>query len=81
MARGVGNHLRAKNKKFDVRAFGGAKVEDIEGKIDSIGDKPERHLIVMVGTNNLTTDGTEILLKKYKELIEKLQAMRFRKIA
>ena len=82
MARGVGNHLRADNNIFDVRAFGGARVEDIEGKIDLIEDKQERHLIVMAGTNNLyNRDGsTEILLRKYyKELIEKLKAMIFRK--
>jgi lysophospholipase L1-like esterase len=42
-------------------------------------DNNESHIVVMVGTNNLKSDGTAMIMDKYKELVNQLKAKRFRK--
>jgi hypothetical protein len=81
MVRGIGNHLKADNEMFGKLDFGGARIEDIKEKLPLIGDKPDSHVIVMAGTNNLRTDGTEIIMKKYRQLLEELVKLRLRKVS
>ena len=80
MVRGVGKHLKADNKMFSNWAFGGAKIEDIGEKLQLMGDKPDTHLIVMVGTNNLCGDGTEMIMEKHKNFVQKIKGLKLRKV-
>ena len=41
----------------------------------------DSHIVIMVGTNNLKSDGTTMIMDKYSELIKTLKSKRFRKIS
>ena len=81
LARGVGIHLRSQHCMFESQAFGGARIEDITKKVEDVKDENEKHIVVMVGTNNLKSDGTTLIMDKYKDLIKQLKAKRFNKIS
>jgi GDSL-like Lipase/Acylhydrolase family len=81
MARGVGNHLHADNELFGKLDFGGARIEDIEEKVKIVGDKPESHVVFMVGTNNLVNDYPETIMDKYEKLIEAIKDRCYRKVS
>jgi len=78
LARGVGCNLKSQHNMFVSQAFGGARIEDITKKVEEIEDN-ERHIVVMVGTNNLKSDGTTLIMNKYKDLITQLQAKKFKR--
>ena len=65
---------------FESQAFGGARIEDITKKVEDMEDKARSHIVVMVGTNNLKSDGTELIMSNYKDLVRQLKAGGFRKI-
>ena len=48
-------------------------------KVEEIQVSDECHIVVMVGTSNLQSDGTAMIMDKYKELVNKLKAKRLRK--
>ena len=81
LARGVGYHLKSQHGMFESRAFGGARIEDITKKVEVMKDLEESHIVVLVGTNNLQSDGTTMIMNKYKDLVNQLKAKRFRKIS
>ncbi len=81
LARGVGCHLKSQHGMFESRAFGGARIEDITKKVEVLKDLEESHIVVLVGTNNLQSDGTTMIMNKYKDLVNQLKAKRFRKIS
>ena len=39
----------------------------------------ESHIVLMVGTNNLKSDGTTMIMSKYKDLVNQLKAKRFKR--
>ena len=39
----------------------------------------ESHIVLTVGTNNLKSDGTTIIMSRYKDLITQLKANRFKR--
>ena len=63
LTRGVGNHLKSQHSMFDSLAFGGAKIEDITRKVEELKDN-ESHIVLMVGTNNLKSDGATMIMSK-----------------
>jgi hypothetical protein len=81
MTRGIGSCLEKDSNLFSYETSSGAKIEDIENKLKHLGNKPETHLVVMVGTNNLKSDGSEIMLKKYEKLIGEAKSHQLRKIS
>ncbi len=81
LTRGVGCHLKSQHSMFESRAFGGARIEDITKKVEEMNDLEESHIVVLVGTNNLKSDGTTMIMNKYKDLVNQLKAKRFRKIS
>jgi hypothetical protein len=66
---------------FDRLDFSGARIEDIKEKVGVLGDRPDSHMIVMVGTNNLQTDGSVLMMKRYEELVEELKRHRYRRMS
>ena len=81
MAREVGKHLNKDNVMFEKLDFGGAKIEDLTEMIRTIGERPENHAIVMIGTNNLVHDETEAIMRKYGELIAKMKENKYKDIS
>jgi hypothetical protein len=81
MARGVGQHLKADNLMFDKLDFSGSRIENIKDKVGIIGDKPDSHIALMVGTNNLKCDGTEEMMKKYSDLISEVKRRKYRQVS
>jgi len=66
---------------FGTRAFGGARLENITKKIEEMEDKVDSHIVVMVGTNNLRSDGTQLIMRNYEDLVRKLKTKSYRKIS
>jgi len=56
---------------FESRAFGGARKENITKKIEKMEYKVDSHIVVMVGTNNLRSDGTQLIMRNYEDLVIK----------
>ena len=81
MARGVGKCLADQNLMYSTLDFSGARIENIRDKVKVIGDRPESHVMIMVGTNNLKYDDAETMLAKYRELIDELNARKYRKLS
>lgn len=68
MVETVGENLKSQHEKCEIQFQRGAKIEDVtEGlkKVD-IGGKP---IIIMIGGNNVEGDGTEVIMEKYKRMI------------
>ena len=63
---------------LDRLALDGAKIEDITKKVEELKDN-ECHIILMVGTNNLKSDGTTMIMSKYKDLVNQLKVKRFKR--
>ena len=83
MIRGVGEKMRRDNIMFTPIANGGARIESITWSLKNkqvTQLRDESHLVVMVGTNNLKGEGTEVIMNKYKELIETMKEVKCRKL-
>jgi lysophospholipase L1-like esterase len=53
---------------------GGARIESIAAKLQrKVEVEKDGHLVVMVGTNNLKTEGSEDIMEHYKDLIVKMR--------
>ena len=79
--RGVGEHLKEQHKLFGKLDFSGARIEHIGEKLECIGDRPESHVMVMVGTNNLQVDRTEVMVEKYEKLVSDLKARDYKSVS
>jgi len=81
MARGVGSCLERDSNLCTKMDYGGAWIEGIQQKLAEIGEKPQSHLVLMVGTNNLKSEGTSLIMKRYRELISEAKKHKYRKIS
>ena len=79
MVRGVGQHLENQSHFCDSICYPGARIEDITRKVQLLKDKPDSHMVFMVGTNNLVNDQHEVMLEKYGKLIATVKEKKFRK--
>ena len=43
----------------------GAHIDDITKELCKLGDKDDRHIVVLVGTNDIKGEGREVVLSKY----------------
>jgi len=74
LSRGVGDKLKVQcGKVFERKSRGGARIETISEDIEELQDDGNRHLVVMVGTNNLESDFTEVILAKYDRLLDEIK--------
>ena len=80
LVRGVGKELERDSHMFTTHSIGGARIETITKELDKFKDNDERHLIVLVGTNNIQNEGSEVLLDKYCELIKKCKTIKNREL-
>ena len=82
MLRGIISKLARDNPIFTGRAIGGAKIEDIKEQI--VSDRVSvvgKHAVLCVGTNNLIVDGSEMIMRKYRELFESLRAKNCKRVS
>ena len=82
MVGGVGKALEVQLEgKFAWRKYSGARIEDITRRLEEVElGSDVKNLVLMVGTNNLKSDGTNIILKKYEELIRTAKEKRIRNV-
>lgn len=80
LVRGVGQKLEGQSHIFSAVSKSGAKIENIEEEVTKLSDREDRHLVVMVGTNNIQREGSEVVLKKFKSLIERCKAVKNRMV-
>ena len=59
----------------------GANIEDILKDLSKLKNKDDRHLVLLVGTNNIKREGSEIVLSKYKNLIDESKRIKNRKVS
>ena len=79
LVRGVGKKLEAQcGAVFSAKSIGGARIEDVTEEVKMLEARDDRHLVVMVGTNNIQKDGSEVMLRKFRSLIEGCKAVRSR---
>ena len=81
LVKGVGECLEHQSDMFSSRAYSGLRIEHTETKGTQLGDNPDSHLILMVGTNNLKSEGSELMAKKYVKVINEAKKHKFRKIS
>jgi len=81
LVRGVGAHLERDSQMYSSLSLGGARIETVEAEITRMGEKPESHLVVMVGTNNIKNEGSEIIMGWYEKLLDEAEKQKFRKIS
>ena len=81
LARGVGIKLERQSHMFSKYSKSGAKIEEMTEHVKKLEGKEDRHLVFVVGTNNIEVDGSEIVLSKYQKLIEEAKKVKNRKIS
>lgn len=80
LARAAGKKLEANSNMFTSRSIGGAKISDIASEVEKLEGSDHRHLVVVVGTNNLKCDLSVKLMKDYESLVRKCKEVRNRKV-
>lgn len=80
IGRGVGMKLEGNSHMFTSVSSGGARIEDVTKQVELLKDNEDRHLVLLVGTNNIN-EGSEVILEKYKSLIDACGGVRNRKVS
>lgn len=81
LARGVGAKLEQQSHMVTTKSRGGAKIENATEQIGLLKDNEDRHLIVLVGTNNVQSETSEDIRLKYKSLLEASMKVKNRKVS
>lgn len=77
----VGRHIGRQHNRFRAVTLRGAKIEDVAKVIrDTKRTEPTENIVVMAGTNNITCNGTEEMLRKYKSLIDAAKGRSYKRI-
>jgi hypothetical protein len=78
LVRGVGQCLSKDSDMFTAWSKSGARIGHIVDEIGKLEDREDRHLVVMVGTNHIKYEGSEVVLKDYRTLIEQCKVKKSR---
>ena len=81
LARGVGQKLEQQRHMVTTKSQGGARIEQITEQIGLLQDKVDRHLLLLVGTNNVENDSSEAICLKYRILLEASKKVKNRKVS
>lgn len=81
LTRGVGQKLSIDSHMVTTICRPGAHIEDITSEVSKLEKDRDRHLVLLVGTNNVKSDGSVGMLSKYKTLIEESKKMNNRKVS
>lgn len=66
---------------FSCRSIAGGKIEHITKEVAKEKNDKNRHLILIVGTNNLVGDDSTSILKKYELMINEAKQVEHRKLS
>jgi len=81
LARGVGAKLEQQSHMVTTKSRGGAKIENITEQIGLLQDNDDRHLVVLVGTNNVQNETSETIRRKYRSLLETSKKVKNRRVS
>ena len=81
LARGVGAKLEYQSNMVSAICRPGAHIDDITEEVRKLRDNEDRHVVLLVGTNDIQGEGSEVMLSKYKNLIEASQTIKNRKVS
>ena len=82
LARGVGAKLEQQSHMVTTKSRGGgAKIENATEQIGLLQDNEDRHLVVLVGTNNVQNETSETIRLKYKSLLEASKKVKNRRVS
>lgn len=81
LARGVGAKLEQQSHMVTTMSRGGARIENITEQVGLLQDNDDRHLVVLVGTNNIQNEASEAIRLKYKSLLETCKKVKNRKVS
>jgi lysophospholipase L1-like esterase len=81
LARGVGQKLEQQSHMVTTKSRGGARIEQVTEQIGLLQDNVDRHLLVLVGTNNVENDSSEAIRLKYRSLLEASKKVKNRKVS
>lgn len=81
LARGVGAKLEQQSHMVTTKSRGGAKIENATEQIGLLQDNEDRHLVVLVGTNNVQNETSETIRMKYKSLLETSKKVKNRRVS
>ena len=81
LARGVGAKLEKQSHMVTTNSRGGAKIENAAEQIGMLQDNEDRHLVVLVGTNNVQNETSETIRLKFKSLLETSKKMKNRRVS
>jgi lysophospholipase L1-like esterase len=81
LARGVGEKLEQQSHMVTTKSRGGAKIENATDQIGLLQDNEDRHLVVLVGTNNVQNETSETIRLKYKSLLETSKKVKNRRVS
>jgi lysophospholipase L1-like esterase len=81
LTRGVGAKLEYQSNMVTTICRPGAHIEDITDEVSRLGDNADRHIVLLVGTNEIKKEGSEIILEKYKNLIEESRKIKNRNVS
>jgi hypothetical protein len=81
LTRGVGSKLERQSHMVTTLSQGGARIEHITGQISKLGSREDRHLVVLVGTNNIEREGNIGIMDKYRKLLEECGKVSNRKVS
>lgn len=80
LVRGVGEKLAYQSNMVSTICRPGARIETVTEEIMKLGDSEDRHLVIVVGTNNIQKEGSEEIIGKYKNMIKESKSRSNRKI-
>ena len=81
LTRGVGAKLEYQSNMVSAICRPGAHIDDITEEVHKLGDNEDRHVELLVGTNDIQGEGSEVILSKYKNLIDESQKIKNRKVS
>lgn len=81
LARGVGAKLEQQSHMVTTKSRGGARIENSTEQIGLLQDNEDRHLVVLVGTNNVQSEASETIRLKYKALLEASKKVKNRRVS
>ena len=81
LARGVGAKLEQQSHMVTTKSRGGAKIENTAEQIGLLQDNGDRHLVILVGTNNIQNETSETIRLKYRSLLETSEKVNNRRVS
>jgi hypothetical protein len=80
LTRGVGAKMEYQSSMVSTTCRPGAHVADITWEVGKLADNDNRHLVLLVGTNDIKGDGSEVIVAKYKDLLKESKKIKNRRV-